>query len=72
MLWNANLDRAPAKRQSKAELLKELRKWEDERAALRSKQKREKEKEKPDDHAHLVCHFHFLAFLSLLGMQGRK
>jgi len=37
MLWNANLDKSASKRQSKAELLKELKKWEEERKTKKKK-----------------------------------
>ncbi|KAJ7243381.1 hypothetical protein B0H12DRAFT_832780 [Mycena haematopus] len=37
MLWNANLDRSLSNRQSKAELLKELKKWEEERKTRKKK-----------------------------------
>ncbi|KAJ6546985.1 hypothetical protein B0H19DRAFT_1163341 [Mycena capillaripes] len=37
MLWNANLDKSAPKRQSKAELLKELKKWEEERKVKKKK-----------------------------------
>ena len=46
MLWNANLDKSAPKRQTKAGILKELKKWEEERKA---------QKEKPTvDESHLV------------------
>ncbi|KAJ6488500.1 hypothetical protein C8R47DRAFT_481440 [Mycena vitilis] len=37
MLWNANLDRSAPKRQSKGELLKELKKWDEERKVKKKK-----------------------------------
>jgi hypothetical protein len=37
MLWNANLDKSAPKRQSKAELQKELKKWEEERKVKKKK-----------------------------------
>ncbi|KAF7359252.1 DNA repair protein [Mycena sanguinolenta] len=37
MLWNANLDRSPSQRQSKVELVKELKRWEEERKTKKKK-----------------------------------
>lgn len=48
MLWNANLDKSLAHRQSKSELRKDLKRWEEER-------KSKKTKTEVPDKSHLVC-----------------
>ncbi|KAJ6500582.1 hypothetical protein C8R45DRAFT_820007 [Mycena sanguinolenta] len=47
LLWNANLDRSLSQRQSKGELMKELKRWEEERKT--------KKKKITIDESHLVC-----------------
>ncbi|KAJ7632106.1 hypothetical protein FB45DRAFT_911472 [Roridomyces roridus] len=61
LLWNANLDKSPANRQSTTELRKEMRRWEDE-------QKNKKKRPEVDSKSHLVTYplLLFSVYLTIL------